>query len=205
MALAKQRTVSGAAVTDRSNDVGIEVAPDVWIRKRGIGTVLYVGYAAASSLFFASGGIALLLSPWTDGSVASVVVFDLACGAMAALSLRFAVRMARAGLRISADGVLLRGVLRTHRLPLAAVEGFKAGSYPGGALRTEAGVNLVLREGRSLRVWAMRKGAPTGRRGLNEALADLQPLCDELNGLLQEMKGDVVDSADRASKLLGLV
>lgn len=176
--------------------LGIRVAPNTWMRKRGIGTVLQVAFVAAFAVAFCAFAILAPIKVRPGEPLAALVAVDALFVAIAALAMRFALRMARAGLRISPNAVCLRGVLRTHTLPLTGVEGFAPAAYPGGAARSEIGVKLVRRQGHDLRVWAMTKGAQPGR--LEEAKAGLQPLCDELNRLLEETSGQGVDGAEVA-------
>jgi hypothetical protein len=190
-----QQTEIPAGALQTPTPLGIQVAPGAWMRKRGIGTLLLVAYAGVFSVAFATGGVAILFGLGSGGPLGAMLAVDLICWGVAALAIRFAVRMALAGLRISSSEVCLRGVLRTHTFPLSGVEGFAPAAYPGGALRSEVGVKLMQREGHDLRVWAMRKGAPSGKKGLKEAKDGFQPLCEELNRLLQTMRGDTIDSA----------
>jgi hypothetical protein len=132
---------------------------------------------------------------WTFMAVLVFVNFageSLGAAAFAALFLiggagcvLLGVRMLRAGLWIDADGITVRGALKTTRVPLRVAEGF----YPrdlgyGGAVRTTVGVTLRRRRGRDLVVWAMRHGEFTGKAHRAKALARWQPVCDELNSLL---------------------
>ena len=195
MALAEAKVHLLAEPSENSAQLGVRVAPNTWMRKRGTGTLLYFAYGVVFALFFATGGVVVLFSLGSGEPLALMILVDLMFWVAAALAMRFAVRMARAGVRISPSGVCLRGVLRTRTLPLAGVEGFAPAAYPGGLLRSEVGVRLMRRQGYDLRVWAMRKGAPSSKERLKEAKDGLQPLCKELNQLLQSMRGGVVDSA----------
>jgi len=166
---------------------GIEVAPDVWMREDGTGRALAVILSGLASLIF-SAFVVIGLSEAGGDAFATVIAVELSFGLSAALFAAIAVRMARAGLRISAEGICLRGMVRTRRLSLAEVDEFVPGTFSSVPLRSEIGVKVRRREGRDLDIWAMGYGAPATEAGLEDGLAAMRPLCDELNRLLFSLR-----------------
>jgi hypothetical protein len=131
--------------------------------------------------------------PSLDRRARNFAIFFIA---IAVLCVAIGVRILRAGLWIDADGITVRGVTRTRRVALRAVEGF----YPrdlgmGGAIRTTVGVTVRRRRERDLIVWAMRHGEFTGKAHREKALARWQPTCDELNALLASFPDSAAQTA----------
>jgi hypothetical protein len=150
------------------------VALGVWMH-RAAWRFSGAAFAAGFGLFCVWGGAYALLSDHatTGNAIGLAVVF----AALASVSALFAARILSAGLLISSDGVLMRGVLKTHRFSPHEVTGFAPGT------RGSAVPLLSHPHGRPIGVFAL------SRTGLLKSSApaharDLQPLCDELNQLL---------------------
>ncbi|HEY8083489.1 MAG TPA: hypothetical protein VIE64_08070 [Solirubrobacterales bacterium] len=200
--LSKERTDLSGGVLEHAVPTGIEVVPGTWMRKRGPAIWLGAPVLAVIGLFFAAGVIFAPMDASPGESIGTLVAVELMLIAIAALFITAAVRMARAGLRISAQGVSLRGVLRTWNLSLAEVEQFVPGTFSSGLVRSDIGVKLAQRQGNDLIVWAMRGSAPSSGDKLEAALTELQPLCDELNELLYSMRGERLDRSKLANEQL---
>ena len=167
-----------------------EVRPNAWLRRpRRIRwfVVVYVGLAV--------GFIAMLMplaarASDTEGAMAFVwtllfgLVFSSPC-------LFYAHRVSRAGLWIGPDGIVIRGPLRTKRVAGNSAVSFEpgvGGSYGNG---TPCPI-LTSSDGSEIGVWAL------GREGLvwnfEEYLEEMRPLCEELNGLLEQLYPDHVQT-----------
>jgi hypothetical protein len=193
----EERTDLSGGLLERSVPTGIEVAQEVWMRKRGLGTLFQVAFYGANALFYGGLGLTGLLGlalGRVEEGVGWVLVGGSLMLALGVLAGRTAVRMARAGLRISPRGVSVRGVFRTHDLSLSEVARFAPAVFSSGLLRSEVGVAIVRRKGRNLPVWALRGGSSSGTDALEDTFAAMQPLCDELNRLLGAVKGEDVAS-----------
>jgi hypothetical protein len=91
----------------------------------------------------------------------------------------------RTGLWIGLDGVVVRGFVRTRRVPLGKVRAFVPGAcgwwgngYPAPVLeRTGAGRIPIFTLGREGVAWKFE-----------EYLEQLEPVCDELNALLRVLQ-----------------
>jgi hypothetical protein len=200
MSLSEERTDLSREVLAHSIPTAVVVANDAWIRKRGIGTALNVAYWAAGGLFFSFIAVWALVAQHPGEALGAAIVVELMMWTIAGLCLSSAVRMARAGVRISARGVSLRGVFRTRHLPLTGVERFEPGVFSSGLLRSQIGVTLIRDKGHPLQIWALRGDAPTEQVGLEAALLHLQPLCDELNLQLAKVNGEPLKTAADTSE-----
>lgn len=175
----------------RRNPINVVVAPGVWMRRAEWSTPLGAAYAALSAIFWV--GMAVVVAVMfanSGGPVLDMVAVELFFIAFAAISLWLAIRIPRAALRIGPEGVTLRGRLRTRELGLAEVDRFVPGVFSSGLARSSLGVRLKRRQGWDLIVWAMRSGAGSGKADLEAALAEWQPVCDQLNELLHAMRGE---------------
>jgi hypothetical protein len=171
----------------RSRPLGIEVAAGRWLRHDDGGRALVVGLSGLMAALF---GLPLLGLVTLAGksSATDLITAALALGLPASAFGWLAFRRARAGLRLAGTGADLRGVLGSHQLALAEVDRFEPGVFTSLPLHREIGVKLIRRDGTDLDVWAMAAGSAATDAGVGEALAELQPLCDELNQLLDELK-----------------
>lgn len=175
----------------------VQVAPEKWLRKPGIGTPVTVAFLVANSLAYGvMGGLAMAKFPPGEpflATVAAVLFFGWLVGA----SVWLTARVARAGLRISARGVSVRGVFRTRVIPLTEVERLEADVNASAVLRSELRVMVVRRNGSRLPVWALRKGVYSTKTSVDEGIASMQPLCNRLNELLRETRGDSDETTTR--------
>jgi hypothetical protein len=118
-------------------------------------------------------------------SVADYLVLGVFFFGLAGAGLVFARRLATAGLLMAGDGVVVRNPLRTVSLPLGDVEGFSAGVTETGGNGTPCPM-LRRRHGPAIGVWAL------GREGVvwrfKRYQRGLEPLCDELNGVLRRIQ-----------------
>jgi hypothetical protein len=160
------------------------VATRTWIRRRGR-TRFAATFAAVWSLGIGAtpllAGNPHLLATSTDYLAAGMFFLAFACP-----GLLLARRVATAGLWLGPDGVVVRGPLRTRSVPLADAQTFAPGVQNGARNGTPCPM-LSRRNAAPIGVWAL------GREGLvfrfDRYLADLQPLCDELNKLLESLRG----------------
>jgi hypothetical protein len=94
-------------------------------------------------------------------------------------------RMRQASLRINVDAVVVKNVVRSHDVPLDAVARFEPGNTtPGG--NPTPGIVLVLRDGRSIPVWALavESSVFSARRKIER----FAPLAVQLNSLLDSAR-----------------
>ena len=99
--------------------------------------------------------------------------------------------IARSGLWIGTDGIVIRGPLRTRRVPGDSVVSFAPGVEAGYGNGTPCPV-LTRSDGSKIGIWAL------GREGLvwnfGEHLEEMRPLCDELNVQLDVLYPDHVQT-----------
>jgi hypothetical protein len=161
------------------------VAPNVWIRNtrrtRIAATVagaLSLGFAG---IFFVPG------NPHWQKTAADQLGLGVFFFGTAALGLAFARRLSAAALWMGPDGIVVRGRLKTRRIPLAEAEAFVPGVLAGAGNGTPCPM-LKLKHGGAVGVWAL------GREGVafryRRYLQDLQPLCDELTEVLHALQSD---------------
>jgi len=156
-----------------------DVAPNAWIRNRRR-TRVWAGIAALWSVVFAG----LLFLPGHAPSHASpgayVVVGAFYFG-IAALGIVFAGRVARAGLWIGTNGIVVRGPFRTLSVALDDAEVFGPGLQGRGGNGVPCPM-LTRRDGSAVGVWAL------GRRNIwfryRHICQEIEPLCGELNELV---------------------
>jgi hypothetical protein len=155
------------------------LAPNVWIRKR-LRTVGFAAYSFLLSAFWIAMIFDVAGKKATyehNGGLAVYVLFFLA---LAAASSALGARFARSGLWVSADGVLVRGPLRTKRIAQHEIARFEPGVHgPGNGFPCPI---LMRIDGRAVGVWALGSEALTFSH--RRALEDMRPLCDELDRLL---------------------
>lgn len=97
----------------------------------------------------------------------------------------FAGRVAKAGLWVGPDGIVVRGPFRTRRVALGDAEIFAPGLQGRGGNGTPCPM-LERRGGPAVGVWAL------GRRNIwfryQRLCGEIQPLCDQLNGLVETLR-----------------
>jgi hypothetical protein len=159
------------------------VAPSVWLRNRRR-TRAWAAISLAWSVVF----VGLVFIPGrlpADGAaIGTVALIAFYCG-IGAIGLVLARRVARAGVWIGSDGIVIRGPFRTSAIALADAGRF----VPGLQGRGGNGVPCPLlgRRGRdAVGVWAL------GRRNVWFRYArmceELAPLCDDLNELVADLR-----------------
>jgi hypothetical protein len=154
-----------------------EVRPNAWLRcsRR---TFWFVMVALGMAVAFVAMSLSLALG---SGSTPGAAIFGLV---FAGPCLLFARRIGRAGLWMGPAGLVVRGPLRTWEIPGNAAVSFSPGVQPSYGNGTPCPI-LKRSDGSTIGVWAL------GREGLvwrfGTYLEELQPLCDELNFLLEEL------------------
>jgi hypothetical protein len=179
------------AVPTRSHDPGSPfLATGSWMRRRRR-TLLFAGYAFVLSGFW----IAMIFDVAGKQSVyehnGGLAVFVLFFLVLAAASATLGVRVARCGLWIGADELVVRGPLRTWHVAAGCAEGFEPG-VTGSGNRMPCPV-LTRTDGRPVGVWALGSDALTF--GYRRALMDMHPLCEALNGLLANIEAQAQAAA----------
>jgi hypothetical protein len=106
---------------------------------------------------------------------------------LAAVGLLFARRLTRTGLWLGADGIVVRNPLRTVSVPIDDADSFITGVARGGTNGTPCPL-LRRRHGSAVGVWALGREGVVWRFGRYER--GFQPLCDELNAVLQSLKAE---------------
>jgi hypothetical protein len=158
------------------------VAANVWIR-----TARRTRTFAALAYLNAAGWVAIALDvlskPHYRENTANLIAMQVFLLGVAAISVLVGRRLARCGLWLSRDEILVVGPLRSWRLGVGEAVGFEPG-VQGGGNGTPCPV-LERTNGRPIGVWAL------GRDGLiasnRRFLGELRPLCEELNELLRSL------------------
>ncbi|HYB23952.1 MAG TPA: hypothetical protein VED41_09165 [Solirubrobacteraceae bacterium] len=159
------------------------VAPNVWMRKtRRTGTFAALAYVNA--VVWVAMAVDAATKPQYNGdagNLAAMLVFLLGVAALSVIAGR---RLARCGLWMSRERVIVNGPLRTWTLPVSEVEDFEPGVRSAGN-GTPCPV-LRRSHGRPIGIWAL------GRDGLvssySSYLNELQPLCEELTELARTLQ-----------------
>ncbi len=158
----------------------VDVKPGTWIRNRRR-THAWAALAALWSVVFA---LLLVRPSGVHGVGAHVAVGAFYLG-IAALGLVFAARVARAGVWLGRDGIVVRGPFRTRAVALADAGLFAPGLQGGGGNGTPCPM-LQRADRRAVGVWAL------GRRNVwfryARVCQEIQPLCDELNELVASLR-----------------
>jgi hypothetical protein len=165
--------------TATRSGVGVTVAPSVWMRRRSWTLTNAVLYGAMAAFWGWMAVYLAILGHMGHTTSATRAFFAVFTVAMTMLWAWVSVRIARSGLWIAADAIVLRGALRTRSFPLHAVNAF----VPRADSRQQVWPWLQRLHGRPLAVTAL------SRWGRTAAIAQhLQPLCDELNALLKTLQ-----------------
>ena len=159
------------------------MAPGVWIRNqrrtRAWAALAVLWSAALAALPFLRGDFQGDLT--TTGYV---VLAGLYLG-LALIGLAIAARVARAGVSIKGDRIVVRGPFMTRTVQIADARSFIPGLQGAWGNGTPC-PTLKRRAGRPVGVWAL------GRRNIvfryQRLFGELQPLCDELNGLVKSLR-----------------
>jgi hypothetical protein len=161
----------------------VDVGRSVWIRNRRR-TRAWAAIAVLWSVVFA----ALLFLPRaslghrTLGEFLGLGVFYFG---IAALGMAFAGRVAKAGLWIGPEGIVVRGPFTTRSVALDDAASFAPGLQGRGGNGVPCPM-LERRGGGAVGVWAL------GRRNIwfryQRLCQEIQPLCDELNELVETLR-----------------
>jgi hypothetical protein len=164
-----------------TNPDSVQVRPGVCIRNRRR-TRAWSAIAVLWSVAF----VALLVRSFNGHMT---LVGDLVLGTMylglAALGVLLAYRVARAGLWIGSDGIVIRGPFKTNTLAVNDASYFAPGLQGRGGNGTPCPI-LERRNGPAVGVWAL------GRRNIwfryERVCQEIQPVCDELNQLVTALR-----------------
>jgi hypothetical protein len=184
-------------------DLGVSTDAEGWVRRRKWWIFVVSVLAAIIALFWT--GLIVLAAATADSAKEAarmlgmgIVVFGFPIFASA----RAALRMPRAGVRISAEDVVVVGPLWTWRVNLHKAIQFVPGRqrswYAGELLRGTYGVLLERRSGSPVPIWGLRSTVATTEEGLEEGRTSWQPVCDHLNALLAATKGEEPQRSDPA-------
>jgi hypothetical protein len=169
----------------------VSIEPNTWIRKERR-TGRFAAAATGWSLAMLMVPLLVILpsrSHWHNavGNDASVSLFVVA---LAAAGFWMARRLASAGLWLGAEGIVVRGPLKTRMLALADVDSFVPGVW-GGGNGTPCPV-LNRHHGPAVGVWALGRDGVIWRYA--RYASEMEPLCDQLNKILRGLKaGGVTD------------
>jgi hypothetical protein len=161
----------------------VAVAPNVWIRNSRR-TRAWSAIAVLWSVV-----IACLLFVPSDPhrTLAGYVGLGVFYFGIAALGMAFAARIARAGLWIGPNAIVVRGPFRMRSIALDDAAAFSPGLQGRGGNGTPCPL-LDRHDGRAVGVWAL------GRRNIwfhyERLCQEIQPLCDELNELVETQRRD---------------
>jgi hypothetical protein len=147
----------------------VSVAPGVWIRNQRR-TRAWAAIAVVWSVAFAA-------IPFIQNDV----VVGLIYLGIAGLGIAFARRIARAGVSIEPDRILVRGPFTSHVVPIADVDAFVPGLQGGWGNGTPCPM-LTRTHGRPVGVWALGQRNVVFRYG--RLFGEIRPLCDQLNALV---------------------
>lgn len=161
----------------------VNVAPGIWIRNRRR-TRVWAAIAVAWSLVFAVTpfirGDFQAQTPLVDALVLAAVYLGIA-----ALGVALAGRVAKAGVSIGSDRIVVRGPFRTQSVSIADAETFAPG-LQGGAGNGTPCPTLNRAGGRPVGVWALGQRNYVFR--YQRLFQEIQPLCDELNELVTTLR-----------------
>ena len=157
----------------------VEVAPRSWLRNRRR-TRVWAALATAWSVAIL--GVMALPGALPGGGATAATVAVIALHLVVAVpGAVLAWRVARAGLWVGSDTIVIRGPLATRTAALADAGPFTPGLQGAGGNGVPCPL-LSRRSGPPAGVWAL------GRRNVwfdyDRLCAEIQPLCDELNALV---------------------
>jgi hypothetical protein len=170
--------------TSRVGIQAVIVAANIWIRNERR-TRLSAGAVAAFSIAFAAIVFLIPAHPHFQRARGEYVVelaFILGVAAIFALLAR---RIACSGLLLASERVVVRGLVRTKSFSLADVEGVSPGVLHGFGNKGTPCPMVRVRHARPAGVWALGQEGWRSNRAYLEAL---EPLCDELNQLLESLR-----------------
>jgi hypothetical protein len=161
----------------------VEVARGVWIRNRRR-TRVWAAVAVLWSVVFAC---LLFISGDLQGhrTLGDYLGLGTFYFGIAGLGMALAGRVAKAGVWIGPDGIVVRGPFRTQSVSIADARDFVPGLQGGAGNGTPCPM-LERRHGRPVGVWAL------GRRNVvfryRRLFGEIQPLCDELNEMVKTLQ-----------------
>jgi hypothetical protein len=172
----------------RGNVAADIVGPDTWLRKSRrtrLFALIAAGISAAWPVAVAVSAIVGFTKPHSHARLGTIVAVGAVVVAMAVGGLLFARRLARTGMLMSRDGIVVRNPLSTTTIALSDADGFVAGTAQGVGNGTPCPI-LKLKHAGGVGVWAL------GREGViwnfSRYEQELHPLCDELNAVLADLK-----------------
>ena len=168
-----------------------------WIRRRHWETSAVAVFAAANAIFYAAVLGWAFANVEADEDLLEIVLFaSVGLGIPITVAAYFAVRLPRVGIRMSGDGIVVRGPVRTWHVDLRDTERFIHGqlrsAFAGELLRCTYGVQLERRKGAPVPVWALRSGQWNNEEGLGEGADAWRPVCRRLNEELLALKGGAI-------------
>jgi hypothetical protein len=168
----------------------ITVARDVWLRRRGTSRSGAIGFGVSSVAVIATGLVYVIVPGDVGAAVIGAVI--VAGGVYLGVLAR---RVARAGVMLTTQHVAIRGPGINRSVPLGQVDGFVAVADGGrrGARRLSAGIAMHHSGGERTFLWALSEVTPVWR--IEEGVRKWEPTADELNQLLNELKGRLSASA----------
>jgi len=159
------------------------VAANAWIRtERRTRTFAALAYVNAAG--WVAIAIDVLSKAHYRENVPNLLAMQVFLLGVAAISVLVGRRIARCGLWMSHEQIIVVGPLRSWHVSVGEAEGFEPG-VQGGGNGTPCPV-LKCAGGRSIGVWALGRDQliANNRRSLRE----MQPLCDELGALLSSLR-----------------
>jgi hypothetical protein len=159
------------------------VAPGEWLRNRRR-THAWAAICGAWAVLFAA--LILLPGHLPDGGSAGEIAGVVAVyAAIVAAGLWLGQRVARAGVWLGPDAIVIRGPFRTQSVALGDAERFAPGLQGRGGNGVPCPM-LARRHGSAVGVWAL------GQRNIWFRYArmcdEIEPLCDELNALVADLQ-----------------
>jgi hypothetical protein len=169
----------------------VETGPIVagaWIRNREPWNYIGAGAAVVFAAWIVFEAIHSFAERDDPASAGLILFASAVFAAIAGAALWWGQRMVSLGLRVDSSGVTIRGVVRTRFVPLEQVRCFEQGPLGTGGLRIAYGIRLVRRNAHPLPIRALRFGEFNGKASRERAHAKWQPVCDELNALLDSVR-----------------
>ncbi len=172
-----------------------EVRRDSWLRRPSRLRWFVISFVAIVGVIVAI-VLPKLIGAAENGRGWSAVAGAVAIIALGAPYVYFAWRISRSGIWIGADGIVIRGPLRTRRIPGSSAVSFAPGVQPGAGNGTPCPI-LTRADGSEIGVWALGRESLVWNFG--DRLEEMRPLCDELNALLEDLYPDHVQTLFQAS------
>jgi hypothetical protein len=139
-----------------------------------------------AALSVASVVVPIVVNPLTPGDVAAGIAMAVASGAAALALFRAARGWSRAGVLVSASGIVVANPLKNQVVRLDEAEGFEAGLQSATVGNPTPGIVLVLHSGKRVAVRALAKEGFVW--SAKRDTARLAPTAEGLNDLLASAK-----------------